>query len=63
MDSKRAQQIIDSKKKETVYYKNTPVHIKEVDNKSDTVKVENLQTGKDFVVNVKTLNEDFGLKQ
>jgi H-type small acid-soluble spore protein len=62
MHSKRAEQIIDSQKKEKVYYKNTPVHIKEVNHKNDTVKIENLQNGKDFVVNVKTINEDYGLK-
>lgn len=62
MNSKRAEQIINSNENIPVYYKNTPVYLKEVDHKSNKVKVTNLNTDNDFVIHVKTLNEDFGMK-
>ncbi|MFD3158499.1 H-type small acid-soluble spore protein [Haloimpatiens sp. FM7330] len=56
MNSSRAKQILNSKKNISVYYKNTPVWIDEIyDN--GTVSVKNLNTDKNIVVSVKTLNE------
>lgn len=60
MDSKRAEQILNSKDNIDVYYKNTPVYLKEVDHKTNKIIVENLSTHKDFVVHAKTLNENYG---
>ena len=61
MTSGRVQQIIDSKENISVYYKNTPVWIEEVNKKDDLVKVKNLNTDKDMLLSVKTIHENYGL--
>ncbi|MCY6483378.1 H-type small acid-soluble spore protein [Clostridium aestuarii] len=62
MDIKTAKKMMESKSNTSIYYKNTPVCIKGVDKEKGTVSLKNLNTDKDFVVSVKTINTRYGMK-
>ena len=57
MQPKEVQQILNERPNAEVFYKNTPVSIKNLDMESGSVVVENLNSKKNIIVHSNTLNE------